>query len=120
MRLRCAPKPVKRSSSEVLMRVAAALFSLFIFTLTLPMQAADWPFFRGPNRDGKSAEANLPLEWSKDKNIRWRVKLPAAGNSSPIVSGGKVFITCAQDKKGVGRSLYCFDRADGKELWVKT
>jgi outer membrane protein assembly factor BamB len=82
--------------------------------------AADWPFFRGPDRDGKSAETKLPLEWNKDKNIKWRVKLPSGGNSSPIVSGGKVFVTCAEDKKGVGRSLYCFDRATGKQLWVKT
>lgn len=91
----------------------------FLF-LSFQSYAADWPLFRGPNRDGKSSETKLPLQWSKDKNVKWRAKLPQGGNSSPIISGGKVFITCAEDKKGIGRSLYCFDRATGKQLWVKT
>ncbi len=98
-----------------------ALFCIFAVLIQgAPSHAADWPFFRGPDRDGKSAETKLPLEWNKDKDIKWRVKLPSGGNSSPIVSGGKVFVTCAEDKKGIGRSLYCFNRATGKQLWVKT
>ena len=47
----------------------------------------DWPQFRGPDRNGISPETKLPLTWSADKNIKWKVPLPAAGNSSPIVSG---------------------------------
>jgi outer membrane protein assembly factor BamB len=31
-----------------------------------------------------------------------------------------VFLTCAEDKDGKDRSLYCFDRKDGKQLWVRT
>ncbi len=82
--------------------------------------AEDWPFFRGPARDGKSAEAKAPLEWSKSKNILWKVKLPRQGNSSPVVTGDKVLVTCAEDSGGNKRSLYCFDKNSGKQLWVKT
>jgi outer membrane protein assembly factor BamB len=96
------------------------LIGLMLCTAALPLNATDWPFFRGPDRNGRSSDSKVPLEWGKDKNVRWRAKLPAPGNSSPIVSSGRVLITCAQDRKGVGRSLYCFDRADGKQLWVKT
>src|SRR5438045_5088542 len=81
---------------------------------------ADWPMFRGPTRGGKSSDTKVPLEWGKEKNVRWRVELPQAGNSSPIVSAGRVFVTCAQDKKGVERSLYCFDRVTGQQAWVQT
>ena len=95
-------------------------WTLAVLTLSARCRADDWPFFRGPDRDGKSAENKLPLEWGREKNIVWRAKLPGPGNSSPVVSNGKVFVTCAEDKKGVGRSLYCFDRASGKQLWVKT
>ncbi len=82
--------------------------------------AADWPVFRGPERTGLCDDPKLPLEWGKDKNIKWSAALPSPGNSSPIVSGGRVFVSCAQDKKGKGRSLFCFDRTSGKQLWVKT
>lgn len=98
-------------------RIILSVLSLLLVSAT--SHAEDWPFFRGPARDGKSA-GKAPLSWGKDQNIKWRVKLPQGGNSSPIISGGKVFVACAQDKKGIERSLYCFDRANGKQLWVKT
>src|SRR5215204_3498910 len=84
--------------------------------------AADWPAFRGPRGDGVSQEDKAPLHWGgadKGKNVRWKIALPSAGNSSPIVSRGRVFITCAQDE-GTKRSLYCFDRKNGQQLWMKT
>ncbi|HCO27145.1 MAG TPA: serine/threonine protein kinase, partial [Gimesia maris] len=53
------------------------------------------------------------------ENILWKAPLPAPGNSSPIVSNGKVFITCAENE-GRKRSLYCFDRTSGMQLWVRS
>jgi len=89
------------------------------FLSPLLLTATDWPQFRGPNGDGISEEDSVPLTWSRTENIKWRAPLPGPGNSSPIVSNGKVFITCAEDE-GKKRSLYCFDRQTGKELWVRT
>ena len=80
--------------------------------------AGDWPQFRGPAGDGTSAEAGLPLTWGRDRNVRWKAPLPAPGNSSPVVSRGRVFLTgTSADKE---RALFCFDRATGKQLWVRT
>jgi outer membrane protein assembly factor BamB len=76
--------------------------------------------FRGPDRDGTSADTAVPLEWGREKNVRWRTPLPRPGNSSPIVTGDRVFLTGAQDAKGRQRSLHCFDRATGKEIWKQT
>ncbi len=80
--------------------------------------AADWPAFRGPHGDGVSSETKVPLEWGPEKNIKWKIPLPNKGNSSPIVSKGKVFVTCATDG-GKQRGLFCYDRVTGKELWSK-
>jgi len=91
-----------------------------LFFLGASASAADWNMFRGPDRNGISTETKAPLEWGPGKNIKWQVALPTPGNSSPIVSGDRVFITCAEDARGTRRSLYCFNRADGKQLWVKT
>lgn len=81
--------------------------------------AGDWPGFRGPEGNGISTETNVPQTWGPEKNIKWKAALPGPGNSSPIVSGGRVFVTCATDE-GRDRSLYSFDRQDGKQLWVRT
>ena len=81
--------------------------------------AGDWPAFRGPTGNGIGQEVKAPLHWAPDKNVRWKVSLPGPGNSSPIVSHGRVFVTCAQDS-GKKRNLYCFDRRTGKQLWMQT
>lgn len=81
--------------------------------------AGDWPGFRGPNGNGITEEKNLPTEWSEKKNVKWFFKLPGPGNSSPIVSAGRVFITCAEEN-GRRRHLYCIDRRTGEGLWVRT
>src|SRR5438874_2250356 len=93
-----------------------------VFTLLIPSSAhgADWTQFRGTDRTGISPETKAPLTWSAQKNVKWKVALPSGGNSSPIVSGGRVFLNCAEDEHGLRRSLYCFNRVDGRQLWVKT
>jgi len=48
------------------------------------------------------------------------VPMPKPGNGSPIVVGGRVFVTSAEDDEGKQRSLYCFDADTGKKLWAKT
>lgn len=82
--------------------------------------ADDWPAFRGPAGNGISSEKSAPTTWAPDKNIKWKVALPQPGNGSPIVSNGRVFVAGIEDKEGKKRTLHCFDRKDGKQLWVKT
>ncbi|MCH2210423.1 MAG: PQQ-binding-like beta-propeller repeat protein [Fuerstiella sp.] len=87
-------------------------------TLTIA-HAADWQQFRGPDGSGISHEKNIPVTWGPEENIAWQSPLPGPGNSSPIVSNGRVFVTCATDQ-GKNRGLHCFDRRDGTELWNRT
>ena len=87
--------------------------------LPLALPAEDWPQFRGPYGNGVAQEDEAPLHWGPAQNVRWKAALPGPGNSSPIASHGRVFVTCAEDA-GKKRNLYCFDRRTGKELWVRT
>ena len=80
----------------------------------------DWPGFRGPAGNGIATDEAPPLTWNATTNIKWKAALPRPANGSPIVSNGRVFVTSAQDDDGHKRSLYCFDRTDGKQLWVHT
>src|SRR5262245_24165173 len=80
--------------------------------------ADDWPAWRGPDGQGHCAEKNLPLKWSRTENVKWNVPLARPGNSTPIVSRGRIFLT-EGNRGGTQRGLLCFDRADGKLLWRK-
>jgi outer membrane protein assembly factor BamB len=77
-------------------------------------RAADWPAWRGAVGIGVSNETGLPVKWSTTENVRWRVPLPERGNSTPIVSRGRIFVTQAVGNR---RTLMCFDRTNGKLLW---
>ncbi len=74
--------------------------------------AEDWPQFRGPTGQGHSTERGLPLDWSESRNVIWKTPVPGTGWSSPVVAGGRVWLTTA-----VGDSLraLAFDRATGRE-----
>jgi outer membrane protein assembly factor BamB len=85
-----------------------------------PALAENWPGWRGPRGDGTSAERDLPTTWSPTENVRWKVKLPGPGNSSPVVWGNRIFLTQSLDKKGTERAVLCFDRGNGKLLWQKS
>jgi len=93
------------------------------------LDAADWPRFRGPAGAGVSLETGLPVEWSATRNVAWKAPLPGPGASSPIVLGGRVFLT-SYDGYGVSetspgkpddleRRVLCLDREDGRVLWNK-
>jgi hypothetical protein len=79
---------------------------------------ADWPRWRGPNADGVADGRNLPIRWSQTENVRWSLRLPGWGTSSPVVYRGRVFVT-SQQAEGGKKSLLtlCFDRTNGRELW---
>ena len=94
------------------------LMALLVVGSSICSIAADWPAFRGADGSGVSVESSAPLHWSSEENIVWKAPLPSLANSSPIVSEGKVFIT-AGTADGKRRGLYCFDRANGRELWVR-
>ncbi|MEM7475523.1 MAG: PQQ-binding-like beta-propeller repeat protein [Planctomycetota bacterium] len=91
------------------------------------LQAGDWPRFRGPLGNGVSADDSIPSTWSPSANIAWKAELPGPGASSPIIVGGKAFVTCYSgygltqenpgDIENLVRHLVCIDLASGKKLW---
>jgi outer membrane protein assembly factor BamB len=94
-----------------------SLHALFLVLAIAPLaRADDWPAWRGAGQDGTTRETDLPTTWSASENVTWKAPLPGPGNSTPVVHGDRVFVTCAS-KKGAVRSVLCFDRNDGRELW---
>ena len=75
-----------------------------------------WPRWRGPSGQGLVAPGKYVNRWSPTTNVKWRVKLPGSGNSSPIVWGDRIYLTAAQ-QGGARLSLVALYRADGRGLW---
>jgi outer membrane protein assembly factor BamB len=86
-------------------------------TGTVAVAATDWPWWRGPNRNGiAAADQKPPLTWSETENVRWKSPVPGRGHGSPTVVGDQVFLAAAEPDREV-QSVLCFDRNTGKLLW---
>src|SRR5213594_2052523 len=76
----------------------------------------DWPQFRGPTGQGLSSERGLPLEWSETRNIIWKTPVPGLGWSSPVVAGGRIWVTTAVKDRGGSLRALAFDVETGREV----
>ena len=101
------------------MRRLVPLFTFFVGAVlsvrALAAYTEDWPQFRGPGGQGHSTEQGLPVEWSEQKNIRWKVPVPGRGWSSPVVAGGRVWLTTAAPAgRDTSLRLMAFDLESGR------
>lgn len=82
----------------------------------LKLSENDWPWWRGPTRNGFTIKQSPPLQWSENQNIAWKAEIPGRGHGSPIVVGNRIFIATA-DESEQSQHVLCFDRETGKKLW---
>ena len=61
---------------------------------------ADWPWWRGSNRNGiAAADQKPPLTWSETENVVWKMPVPGKGHGSPIVVGEHVYLQTAEQDR---------------------
>jgi outer membrane protein assembly factor BamB len=93
-----------------------------VASLVSVSSGADWPEFRGPSGQGHAAASGLPTQWGPEKNVQWKTPIPGLGWSSPVVIGGRVYLTTAvaaktfRDPEQSLRTL-CLDAKTGEVLW---
>jgi outer membrane protein assembly factor BamB len=82
---------------------------------------ADWPQWRGPNRDGVSSETGLLKTWPKGgPKLVWKANIGGAGYGCPVIVGDRVYVTGAEDDvKGQKEFAICLKTEDGTTLWKK-
>ena len=110
---------MRRRFTLVLVIIAlSTLASLKIVT------ADNWPQWRGPALNGISSEKNLPVKWTTEENVTWKIPMPAWSGSTPIIWGNYIFLNASEGEsnKSVKGDLYllALDRAKGTELWKKS
>ncbi|HEX3248901.1 MAG TPA: PQQ-binding-like beta-propeller repeat protein [Pyrinomonadaceae bacterium] len=69
------------------------LCALSFASITAHAQDRVWPQFLGPQSNPVGTHARLADRWSKTENVEWSQEIPGRGWSSPIVTGGKVYVT---------------------------
>lgn len=87
--------------------------SIWLALSPLDVPAADWPQWRGPNRDGTAPDFAVPKQWPEKLTQRWQITV-GEGHSSPVVGGGRVYQFARQ---GDDEVLLCLDFQSGKEVW---
>jgi outer membrane protein assembly factor BamB len=104
---------IKAHFSPFLMLNKPRLASNFIVLMTFALHAADWPQWRGPNRDGHPARQPTIASLPKEMKPVWKLAV-GPGFSSPIVAGGKLVYLDESDGKEV---VHCLTATSGKEIW---
>ena len=76
----------------------------------------DWPWWRGPSRNGVAVSPTAPTKFSDTDNVVWKTPVPGRGHSSPIVIGSQIILSTASKSPQV-QSVVAFDRKTGKQVW---
>ncbi len=78
------------------------------------LHAADWPHWRGPVRNGISAETKWSDQWpAAGPKIAWKAQV-GLGFSSFVIAGGRVVTVGHAEEKD---TVFCFDVNSGKIIW---
>jgi outer membrane protein assembly factor BamB len=91
----------------------ARLWLLAAVLVAAPAAAADWPQWRGPNRDAKVGGFDAPATWPKELTKKWKVTI-GDGVATPALVGDKLY---TYSREGGDEVIRCLDAVSGKELW---
>lgn len=104
------------------MKLLSLIFALLSVSQTFTV-ADDWPQAAGPNHDYQvNGTATTQFSVTRNQNVLWRTSLPNTGESTPVISNGRIFLTChtpmtADAEPGRDILGMCFHAKTGKELW---
>ena len=98
---------------HITQRLILSVVAVFVFSFVVA-QAQNWPQWRGPALNGVSSEKNLPVKWTTEENVAWKVAMPGWSGSTPIIWRDRIFLNVAD---GDNLSLWCLDKTKGEVLW---
>ena len=84
-----------------------------ITSMSAQSRGADWPQFRGPNRDGAVSNWSEPKAWPATLTAKWKIPI-GIGYATPIIVGDRVFTFTRENRDEVMRAL---DASTGRQIW---
>ena len=97
-------------------QIFLALFAGVVLLFGQNTPAQNWPQWRGPALNGVSTEKNLPLKWTTEENVVWKLEMPEWSGSTPIIWRNYVFLNVAE---AGNLYLWAVDKTKGTVLWKK-
>jgi outer membrane protein assembly factor BamB len=86
-------------------RLSIVFTFVFVIQTVADQGVPNWSQWRGPNFTGEAAPASKPpIEWSEDKNIKWKQEIPGHGHSTPIIWGDRIYLQAAIPMPGDEKS----------------
>ena len=89
------------------------ILAVLVISLSVA-RAENWPQWRGPSLNGVSNEKNLPVKWSAEENVIWKVPMPGLSGATPIVWRDRIFLSVAD---GDNLALWCIAKNNGEVVW---
>ena len=97
------------------MRVTRLLTIIACLTVAATVFAADWPAWRGPNKDGIAPDTGINKDWNNSPPQKlWQVDMHDGGYAGPSVADGKLFII---DHEGAQDVVRAIDAETGADVW---
>ncbi|MCK4999679.1 MAG: PQQ-like beta-propeller repeat protein [Anaerohalosphaera sp.] len=94
------------------------IVSVLVFLSTCRVFAADWPQWRGENRDGTWSEDGLVTKFDSDRlDIVWQSEI-ANGYSGPTVANGRVYVSDRITEPVEQERVHCFNAKTGRNIWT--
>ncbi len=90
-------------------------FALPPLTVGMTTTEAEWPQWRGPQRNGLSSETGLLKHWpANGPAVTWSITSLGEGYGSLAIRAERIYV---QGTKGTESAVFCLNRADGKTIW---
>ena len=86
-------KPQNNRKLYILLNHVSLVCVVLLMSVTVHGQDGVWPQFLGPHSNPVGTHPRLAERWSRTENVEWSLEIPGRGWSSPIVTGGKVYVT---------------------------
>ncbi len=97
--------------------LVAILLNVGMVSGALPAWAENWPGWRGPQRNGVTADRGAPTVWSASSGVCWKAPLSGSGISNPIVWNEHVVCTSSDGPRQQDLNVVCLDRETGTQRW---
>jgi outer membrane protein assembly factor BamB len=109
--------PIRSAATMKVHWLSHRLLLLSAFSiLILQAGASDWPQWRGPQRNGHSAEKGLLQDWPKEgPKLLWQVNDIGSGYSTPSIAAGQMYLL---SNEGLEKEFaLALSTKDGRRLW---
>ncbi|MFO0941232.1 MAG: PQQ-binding-like beta-propeller repeat protein [Pirellulales bacterium] len=107
---------MKRPPRAYLVVCFSLLSTSQLFGFQAFKDSTGWSQFRGPNGSGVATTGQLPIEFNKEKNLKWMTELPE-GHSSPVIFERHIFLSAIENDSLL---TICVDKTTGAEVWRRS